>query len=261
MNTQAVLNFFDHNTGNILSGIIASFIVLVLQSSANVAATVFANIVLQRYRLSKLWCFPRCDRVYVISGSLEGVSQEVRNVILAGPDSDASSSAIATLGMLYPKTEIRHVYSSNFSADFAKDNICVIGGPVNNQISKQLLTFFKGKITFDNNDNLIAFGKTYSPEYGLDDKCTIDYGILIQVSNPLFSDARTIAFMGCETFGVLAASLAASNRLDGREARREIERRLGFSRFFRRPSYVAVVSCNVLDNDIVGIRLEDIHPV
>ncbi len=120
MNTQAVLNFFFQNIGNILTGIIASFIVLALQSSANAFATVFSNIVLQRYRLSKLWCFPRCDRIYIISGSLEGVSQEVRNVILAGPDSDAASSAIATLGMLYPKTEIRHVYSSNFSADFAK---------------------------------------------------------------------------------------------------------------------------------------------
>lgn len=253
----AVSQWFKTNSGNIYSGILASFIVLALQSATRVASALALEILHIRWRLELLWCLRKPTRVYVVSGAIKGVSEEIKGVVLAGPDAEASSTMLATVGLLYPTAEVRHVYSSSFPQELYKETLVVVGGPLNNACAATLLRSI-GTLSFNTDFQMILPDAKYEGSY--EGEATVhDIGAIVRVRNPFDPSKDVLLTVGCDTYGVLAAALTMSSRIDAVSARRELHRGLGWQKYLRRPSYIAIVECDVLGNDVGSIKLSSVH--
>lgn len=245
------------NWTNILAGIVASIIVLTLQVVVRALSLALAALVTLRWRLKLLWRLGKIQRVYVVSGAISGVSDDVQSAILAGPDATAASTLIAMAGLLYPKAEISHVYSSSFPRDLYKEHMIVVGGPVNNICTATIFQFIGNHISFTDDFEMIFSEVTYETTYDDDDKPIRDHGAIIRIDNPFDPSKNIIMAVGCDTYGVLAAALLISTRPDARRARAKLFRRLGFRKYFRPQRYIAVVGCDIIGNDIGQVWLRD----
>lgn len=259
MNVDGILKWFSTNGSNILAGIVASSIVLALQVFSRAASLALAVLVTLRWSLRLLWRLRDPRRVYVVSGAITNVSEEIKSVILAGPDAIATSTLIATVGFLYPKAEVRHVYSSRFARESYKDHMVVVGGPVNNTCSADMLNHLGTHCSFDNFKLMLPClqNKSYEAQYDEQEKPIKDYGAVIRMINPFDKSKDTLLVVGCETFGVLAAAMLISSRPDAKDARSQLRKRLGIRKYFKRQSYIAVVECDVLGNDIGCVSLKE----
>ena len=255
----ALTQWFRTNSGNIYSGIIASFIVLLLQSATRIATALVLQLLHVRWRLELLWCFRKPSRVYVVSGAIKGVTEEIKGVVLAGPDAEASSTMLATVGLLYPTAEVRHVYSSSFPPEWYKETLVVVGGPLNNSCAATLLKSI-GTLSFNSDFQMIVGEDTCEGTYD-GESAVHDFGAVVRVPNPFDPSKDVLLTAGCDTFGVLAAALTVSPRVDAAAPRTELHRRLGWRKYLRRPSYVAIVECDVLGNDVGNIKLKSVRVI
>ena len=247
------------NRTNIIAGIVASLIVLALQVLSRAASIALAAWLTLRWRLRLLWGLKDPQRVYIVSGAITGVTETVKSVILAGPDAEAASTLVATLGLLYPGGEVRHMYSSTFPPESYKDHLIIVGGPKNNGTCAALLKQLGPDISFNEELELTACGGSYSATYDEHDSPTKDFGAIIRVDNPFDKSKGVVIAMGCDTYGTLAAAMLISARREAKEPRAELQKRLGLRRYFRQQNYVAIVECDVLGNDIGRMWLKDFH--
>jgi len=255
-----LLKWFTSNGSNILASVVAAAIVLGFQIISRAASLALAVLVTLRWSLRLLWRLRDPGRVYVVSGAITNVSEEVKSVILAGPDAIATSTLIATVGLLYPKAEVRHVYSSTFARDSYKDHLVVVGGPVNNTCCSDLLAHISTKCSFGENLEFVVpclSNQTYEAAYDQEQNPIKDYGAVIRMVNPFDKSKDVLLVVGCDTFGVLAAAMLISSRPDAKEARVQLRKRLGLRKYFRRENYIAIVECDVLGNDIGCVSLKD----
>lgn len=245
---------------NLVAGLLASAIVLVSQTLVRSTSLVIAALFTVKYQLSQLWGFRKPQRVFVVSGAIGlHVPPEVQTAIIAGPDADAASIIIATLGLLYPNAEIHHVYSSSFPREQYKENLVVVGGPVNNQCSKEMLEYVAQWFSYDSEFHMVLGEILFETCYGETETAVRDYGAVIRVANPYNDTKDVIIVSGCDTHGVLAAATLLSSRKDGAAARKEVKRKLGIGLRSRPLDYIAVVECAVLGNDIGHIKEKEVQ--
>jgi hypothetical protein len=193
-----------------------------------------------------------------VSGAIKGVSEEIKGVVLAGPDAEASSTMLATVGLLYPSAEVRHMYSSSFPQELYKETLVVVGGPLNNACTA---TFLRSIDTISFNQDfqmVLPGGETCEGSYD-GESAVHDFGAIIRVANPFDPSKDVLLLVGCDTYGVLAAALSVSPRIDAASARTALHRGLGWRKYLRRPSYVAVVECDVLGNDVGNVTLRSVR--
>jgi len=246
--------WLTQNWGNILAGIVASFIVLALQVVSRALTLMLVTFITLKWRLRLLWSLGHPQRIYVVSGAVSGVSEEVKAIVLAGTDAEAANSLIATAGLLYPEVDVRHVYSSIFCRDFYKEDLIVVGGPINNSCAASVLPELAPQIHFDE-FSLVVADSTYDTILSNEGNPVRDYGALIRITNPFDVSKSVIMAVGCDTYGVLAAALLGSTRREAINARKSLFSELGCRKYFRAQSYIAVVECDVLGNDVGEIRL------
>lgn len=251
--TDRLIAWLHANAGNIYAGIIASGIVLALQVLSRATTLVVLQFVHVRWRLQLLWCFRRPVKIYIVSGAIKDVSDEIKGVVLAGPDAEAANAMVATVGLLYPSAEVRHVYSSSFPPELYKEHLVLVGGPVNNSCSATVLRALNS-LSYDNEFQMVVGEKCFRTEYD-GDTAIKDHGAIVRVDNPFDSSKDVIIASGCDTYGVLAAALAISARVETSAARRALARRLGLRKYFTRVGYEAIFECNVLGNDVGNISL------
>lgn len=249
------MSWLQSNFSNVLSGIIASVIVLAMQIFTRAASSALAEALVMKARPRSFIRLRTEATTFVVSGAISGVSEDARAAILAGPDAEAASSVIATLGLLYPGVECRHVYSSSFPADMYKENIIVVGGPINNRCAKIMMRNAKLRVHFTNEFALAVDGVTFRPEYDDKDHPIIDYGVVLRLANPMDTAKDAILLMGCDTFGVLAAAQLICVKRDGQTAQRQLAKTLGLRRIFQAQSYLAIVRCRVLGETIGQLEL------
>lgn len=144
-----IQSWITDNLNSIVTGIVASVIVLLAQSLVRAIALLIASWVNRSLSLSPIWGFTSSDMIYVISGSIEGVSQEVRGAILMGADADAANEAIATIRCLRSKTRIFRFYSPKYPDELLKENLISIGGPVNNFVTNKLMSSVSDLVSFE----------------------------------------------------------------------------------------------------------------
>jgi hypothetical protein len=244
---------------NVIAGLTASIIVLFSQTLVKTAALIIASLFSIKFQLSKIWQIRRPQRIYVVSGSIGvDVPTEIKTAILAGPDADAASSVIATLGLLYPQAEIQHVYSSSFPREEYKENLVIIGGPVNNQCAASFLDYVKDRAHYTKDFEFVTNNSRYSTQYDKNQHSILDYGVIIRITNP-FNNARDVIIIsGCDTHGVLAAATLISSKNETKVARRKLRSFLGLKSYFYQQDYVAVIECAVLGNTIGHIKTKEV---
>lgn len=247
------------NFDSIVAGIIASIIVILLQTFTRATALIIAAWANKSLLLSPVWGFTSSTRLYVVSGSIENVAQQVRNAILMGPDADAANEAITTTRLLRPKMRISRIYSPSYPDEFLKEDIVSVGGPVNNAVTRKLMAFISDFVIFEGfvlKDRIA--GHDYETVYEAD-KVHHDYGLILKLPNPSGFPTEILILAGCDTHGVLAAARAVSLHPDGKTALKALRKRLGLFAHFRRNYYMAIVGCKAVGNEVGNLELIDFH--
>lgn len=243
------------NISNIFAGVVASLIVLAGQGTVRTVSLVLAELIRLKYRLRKLYRFKHPMRIYIVSGAVKGVSEEVKAAILAGPDARAASLLGATASLLYPDSEVLYVHSSSFPRDSYKENMIIVGGPVNNSCTSDIMDSFEVLPKFSDEFELILpTGERFTPIYDQNDNCKRDYGAIISVNNPFDPTRSVVLIVGCDTYGVLAAAMVLSTRQECYKPRKALLSALGIGTLLLSRSFFAVFECDVLGNDVGAIR-------
>ncbi len=244
------------NFNNIVSGIVASVIVLLLQVIVKTLSMILSAFLTIRWRLKLIWRIDNPQRIYVVSGAIEEVSEKVKSVVLAGSDAEAASICIGTSGLLYPEAEVKHVYSSSFTREFYKEHLIVVGGPVNNTCTAAIINHIKEDVSFTDDFEMLVSDQVFETNYDENDRPTKDYGAIIRINNPYDHQRDIILVVGCDTYGVLAAAMLISSRNDSQLARKALQKKLGFKKYLFKQNFIAVVECGVLGDDIGNISLK-----
>lgn len=136
----------------------------------------------------------------------------------------------------------------------------MVGGPVNNRCAATLLSKLGKHIYFKDNFDLVAIGATHVTTY-LQGKPIRDHGAIVRIVNPFDKSKDVIMALGCDTYGVLAASLALTMKPEVEEIRAKL-----FSRIKSRLSnagrdYLAIVECDVLGYDVTNVLLKSFRSI
>lgn len=242
----------------ILSSILASIIVLLSQSFVNIITFVLTK----KFILYKLWRWNNPKKIFVVSGSITNLT-DITSAILTGLDAEAAHRLIATAHMLYPKSEIQHVYSSDsslFPPESYKENLIIVGGPINNYCSHFFLKRYSSIVEFiDDNDQYykIKFkNRIFIPTEN------IDYGLIIRDINPVnrFDKSKSIILIaGCDSSGGLAAAkIIDYYRDDNLVTQKKLFYTL-YKNIFKTKNYLALIMCEKLGETVTNISLIDLH--
>ncbi len=115
------------------------------------------------------------------------------------------SSCLSTIGIkILPKDSNVQV------GEIKNDNLVVLGGPLANEISKEIWTNISIDIPFslDTEKQLFRMAnEEYVPEIEADGKLIKDYGIIIRQPQPFNSDLSLIYCLGCHGFATYGLTL------------------------------------------------------
>ncbi|MFE0519386.1 hypothetical protein [Streptomyces sp. NPDC058954] len=243
----------------LVAGVISSFIVIVLQFSITTASRIVADMVGRRWPTRSIWRFKNPRRIYVVSGSIESITDPAGTAFLAGPDAEAVAVVRVALSVLYPKAEIVHTYAPSLSRDLYNANIVAVGGPVNNRCTRDFLLQIPDAPKYENLD-LVTSARRYSLEPITEQNpARTDYGLVISTVNPFSESARWVIISGCDTSGVLAAATVLSPLRETARCRSEIRRKI--QRFRGPKGYAAVVSTLAIGNLASPPHVEEVEYV
>jgi hypothetical protein len=132
-----------------------------------------------------------------------------------------------------------------------ENDLILLGGPKNNPATKLLLEKLKDICFIDQTDEYICWRYQAAENYYRatieSSKVKRDYGLIIRVKNPFSTKGSTVCLLsGGHTYGVIAAAIYFVNYY----ARVTNIRKLA-------STLIAVVSCDVVDDYPVNIRLEE----
>lgn|GEM_PF-4877461 len=189
--------------------------------------------------------------VYVISGSLKNSSP-----LIKGPDAKAATRIIAILELLYPKKKIIDESRGKTQAtNIPQHDLISVGGPINNPITRSILSAFQVDLKFLEDDSLyIDDANIFTPkEYG---DYSEDYGLLIRTKNPFFRENTAIVVAGCGTYGVYAAGLILSGSVRKTPLFKEFNKKRSSKDKVINSDFISVVKCkyigdNIYDTEIV----------
>lgn len=171
----------------------------------------------------------------------------------------ALSVALKSLLKAYSDVDIRNIYlSTDHLQDHLENDLILLGGPKNNEITKEFLEFAirdqPAKV-----DGSRIFWRTveddkwsdhnYTEFYGevRDEFVRSDYGLIIRTRNPFSQENRTVTlFSGSHTYGTLAAAKYFVEKLHN-DYSNEIRGGVNFS---------VLVSCGVRQDYPFGINIE-----
>src|SRR5579872_6152739 len=199
-------SWLTRNQDAILAGVVSSAIVLAGQTFVRTASLVLFDVILRRPPARRLWGFKKPRRIYVVSGSIERLTEGDGLSYLAAPDAEAAAIVTVALRNLYPKTEVVHLHSPTFSPDLYGSDVVTVGGPVNNLCTRRLLETIPGGVGFDGLD-LVTNTARYTigaPAVGAGS----DFGLVVASANPYGAGTRFVLLAGCDTHGVLAAAMS-----------------------------------------------------
>jgi hypothetical protein len=250
---QDLLAWLASQVNSILSGIIASLIVISVAEAYGLGQLLFKNS-----RDRRVWKLRKPSELRIVSGSITDTNPFVQTPT-SWPDANAASILIQKARTIYPKARVIHSFSCD--PDDLTCDLIAVGGPVFNEATRELIhrigTFisFKkaGEIGDEDYYSLLVQADEYTPEYE-GKRVYRDFGAIVRMKNPLcFHLNDSILVIGCETFGVLASALVLADDEVARNARRELLNHLSLEK--RVSDFVAVFSCEALRYSVGAVRL------
>lgn len=252
------MRWLSDHLPNITVGVIASTIVLSFQIFVKVISLLIYDTLLRRIPTKKVWGIKRPKQIYLVSGSISTLTGPTGLAYLAAPDAEAVAVASVALRLLFPKAELVHAYSPNFSPDLYGADVIAIGGPINNTCTSTLMKALKVPLHFDQLD-LVTPSHRYELKAATPtDPINTDYGLIISAANPFTPGKRCLIIAGCDTHGVLAAANALTPDRLQKKYRRHVGRAHGRLYLWRRYSYYAVMSAQALANTVGPPSVEEV---
>jgi hypothetical protein len=263
---QSITDFFNSNLTAIMIGILTSVIVLLLQTVVRTSSLALAAWLGRTGTIAPIWGFKDAKRIHIVSGSLEGLGAKTPQAILMGPDADAANECFATLRNLRPSSKLVREYSPYYPEEQLKEDMVSIGGPVNNSVTRRLMAYISEKVSFEPEsgdllDKFSTASKRYEATYDDNDVILSDYGLILKIPNPFDITREVMVLAGCDTPGVLAAARSISLNPEGKTATKAMRKSLRRFAYFRDNSFVAIVKCNVIGNEIGIPELVAFHPI
>jgi hypothetical protein len=188
---------------------------------------------------------------YIVPGSITyGQNQRVSS--MSTGDIGALVELTASIRTLYPAARVERLISTDFPAERLASTIVTIGGPKNNQITRELLAETDIGYSFDGTTLKSTYsGQAYTPEYDDQGHPKIDYGLLLRAGNPYDNSEWFYAFAGCHTYGCLAAarfvSVFDAHALDHLRTFRR--------RTSSRSDVAGIIRARVVNNSVTSIML------
>ncbi len=230
-----------------LSNLLTNLIWLLLGSGITYLIR-YAFIVLPAKRL---WGYLISDKIIICTATTKADTGEYLRPSTGIGQVRALAFVITSLNKAYRKVNFKRILLSEEEIRHnIEDDLLLLGGPKNNQITK---LFFE-KFDFYNllnqaEDGSIYWQKTNKIFKGetKNNKVTKDYGLVIKMKNPFSSSANTklILFSGCHTFGTIAAAKYFCENIQKQIRLKKDE------------NIAVLVSCDVIDGYPVAIKLED----
>ena len=230
-----------------LSNLVANLIWLTLGVGVTYLGR-YAFIVLPAKRL---WGYLVSDKITICTATTKADTGEYLRPSTGIGQVRALAFVITSLNKAYKKVNFKRILLSDEEIKHhIEDDLLLLGGPKNNQITK---LFFE-KFDFYNLLNQAEDGSIYWQKKNIvykgetrNGKVTKDYGLVIKMKNPFASTANTklILFSGCHTYGTIAAA-----KYFCESVQKQIH--------LKKDENVAVlVSCDVVDGYPVSIKLAD----
>ncbi len=239
------------NFGAVLAGVISSVLVLMGQMTVIVLSRLIIDKIGGRRSLRRMVQMDSPSKIYLVSGSIEELErqQPAGPAFLAAPDAAAVASLRIGLRLLYPHTEILHTFAPEFSRDLYGANVVTIGGPINNRCTRDFLSELPLAVSFEGLDLTTPSARYELAEIDPVLAARDDYGLIVSAENPFDSRARCVVIAGCDSGGVLAASMIVSPDPLGANARRQIRRLMRWSPFRgRTKAFFAVIRTRATRN-------------
>jgi hypothetical protein len=159
---------------------------------------------------------------------------------------------IPSLKTAYRNIKIENVLLSDEQLGTKIENdLVLLGGPKNNPATKILLEKLKDICFVDQTDEYICWKYQAKEKYYRAkverNRVKCDYGMIIRIKNPFSTKGRIVCLLsGGHTYGVIAAATYFVNDYPKVANVRKLA-----------PTLIAVVSCDVVDDYPVNIRLEE----
>jgi hypothetical protein len=250
--------WYTQNRDAIIAGIVSSAIVLTLQVATRVVSLLIYDIIVRRLPTKRIWGIASPKQIYVVSGSIETLTGPTGLAYLAAPDAEAVAVVSVTLRLLYPKAELVHAYSPNFSPDLYGAHVVSVGGPINNTCTRTLMKALGVPLRFEQLDLVTPKRRYELKAPTAQDPVNTDYGLVISAPNPFTPGARCLIIAGCDTHGVLAAANALSPDRLQRKYRHAVAKGHGLLHYFKRYRYYSVVSAQALANTVGPPKVEEV---
>lgn len=145
-------------------------------------------------------------------------------------DRDALFEITAFLSRAYPDAKIFRHTSANVPSDVLESNLVLIGGPLTNDVTKDMMTELAVACRYVDDDLAICF-ETKSGSFQAASKkdssgmLIEDAGYFGRFRNPFLRDHRIVMCQGCHTFGTLSACNLLSDSHQALENIKSIERK------------------------------------
>ena len=248
-----LLRFLKDNQTSIVTGVIGSLVAVLLQVLVTVTVNTLTYFLTLRMRLKRLFSFnTKAGEILVVSGSVEGLAT-AGVAFLAGPDASAALKVLRSLQDIFPKSSIKHLYSSIDQPSSAfSDDVVTIGGPVFNSCTKYMLDHSFSIVSFDESDRLVCDGHTYE----MSAEAQVDFGLVYRFKNPAANDKKVIVIAGCGSHGVLAASMLFERARKSADLRKSFSKKRRLLDKVFNKDFVAIVKCRVSGNDISNVNVE-----
>jgi hypothetical protein len=164
----------------------------------------------------RVWSLSKVPEIYIITGNLLGGPGEVKRsdyprkdfaAIMASGDVRSFGEVLGTLKTRCKKIPIKHYFAEAFPKENYRKNIVSIGGPIFNEVTRNLLPEVDWKVRFENStlvDEEFPAAGILRLEETMEGS---EYGFALKAINPEgAAESKVIIIAGCATFGVLAAT-------------------------------------------------------
>jgi hypothetical protein len=241
---NVTLNFSHIDFAPILINLVSNSIWVAL----GVIATLCIRYIYIVLPTKRLWGIVFPEKTIICTSTVKTDTGEYTRPATGIGQLKAITYLVTSLNKAYKKIDFKNIlYSEEEIKQNIENDLILLGGPKNNQITKLFFERFDfHNIVLQNINGVIYWQETNQVFKGeiINGKVTKDYGLIVRMDNIFSSSRKTrlILFSGCHTYGTIAAARFFCECFP-----KEIN---------KKDNYILLISCDVIDGYPIKIKLE-----
>jgi hypothetical protein len=206
-----MIPFFESLISSLSEGVLGNLLAGAVASALTLGAR-WLWITLRRKRpTARLWGVMAGKRVEIVMTTAPERSVGEHTALVYPPDAIAAAEIAAVLTHTL-KADTRLRLSNAIPATSWNRSLIVIGGPIHNEATRQLLLATDADVTFEGNTIVLKNGNRYLADTRVDENGETvvdrDYGLVLRTPNPYRSSELTTLLIGSYAPGCLVAARA-----------------------------------------------------